>query len=137
MTDRLKASEISARVCETCAETFMPSKGSKGIYCGRQCAQIGISRSTAAQRGEKLRGSGMGRSYRKRNGRHEHRIVAEEKLGRPLVVGEVVHHIDGDFRNNDPDNLAVMTQAEHMREHGLGIPGAPLAHRPWEKRWAS
>jgi hypothetical protein len=96
-----------------------------------------VSRATAKQRADKLRDSGEGRTYRKRDGRHEHRIVAEEKLGRPLRRGEVVHHIDHDFRNNDSANLAVMTQGEHMREHGLGIPGAPLAHRPWEKRWAS
>jgi hypothetical protein len=28
----------------------------------------------------------------------------------------------------------VLSQAEHMREHGLGIPGKPLEHRPWEYR---
>jgi hypothetical protein len=38
-------------------------------------------------------------------------------LGRPLEPGEIVHHIDHDKRNNDPANLQVMTQAEHMRLH--------------------
>jgi hypothetical protein len=28
-----------------------------------------------------------------------------------------------------------MTQGEHMREHGLGVPGKTLWWRPWEKRW--
>lgn len=42
-------------------------------------------------------------SYRK-----EHFIVAEEKIGRPLLKGEVVHHIDGDKLNNSPDNLQVL-----------------------------
>jgi hypothetical protein len=120
-----------------CHEVFTPIRRAKGIYCSRPCANTGVSRATAKQRADKLRDSGEGRTYRKRDGRHEHRIVAEEKLGRPLRRGEVVHHIDHDFRNNDSANLAVMTQGEHMREHGLGIPGAPLAHRPWEKRWAS
>lgn len=46
-----------------------------------------------------------------------HRVVAELKLGRALLPGEIVHHIDGDKWNNDPDNLAVMTQAEHARIH--------------------
>jgi hypothetical protein len=56
-------------------------------------------------------------TYRKRNGRHEHRVVAEEMLGRPLEAGEIVHHIDGNKHNNDPSNLQVMTQSDHLREH--------------------
>jgi hypothetical protein len=56
-------------------------------------------------------------TYRKYLGRHTHRRVAEEKLGRPLRKGEVVHHIDGNRHNNDPSNLAVMTQSEHIALH--------------------
>jgi len=56
-------------------------------------------------------------SYRKKQGRHEHRIVAEQMLGRPLKRGEIVHHIDGNRHNNAPDNLQVMSQADHLRLH--------------------
>jgi hypothetical protein len=43
--------------------------------------------------------------------RLKHHLVAEEKLGRPLVEGERVYFIDGDNRNFDPDNIKVkMTQ---------------------------
>ena len=66
---------------------------------------------------DKLRDRGNGKSYRKIHGRHEHRIVAEKKLGRALEKGEIVHHIDCNERNNKPNNLAVMSRAEHARIH--------------------
>ena len=60
----------------------------------------------------------------KRDGRHplEHRLVMEEKLGRPLRDDELVHHIDRDKTNNDPANLTVMTAAEHSRHHNQKHP---------------
>jgi hypothetical protein len=131
---RLRTHELTPRACRECGEEFVPIRKSKGIYCSRQCANAGAARQSATTRGDAQRGRGEGRTYRKLNGRHEHRVIAEQKLGRTLRKGEVVHHIDGDRLNNAPENLAVMTQAEHMRQHGLAIPGKPLAHKPWEKR---
>lgn len=65
-------------------------------------------------------GSGEGKSYEKTFGVHTHRLVAAEKLGRPLRKGEVVHHKDEFKRNNDPNNLHVFeSQAEHARHHKL------------------
>lgn len=47
----------------------------------------------------------------------EHRVVMEQKLGRPLQRGEVVHHIDGNRANNHPDNLEVYeNNALHLAE---------------------
>lgn len=68
-------------------------------------------------RANTLRGKGSGKGYTKVNGVHRHRLVAEEKLGRKLLPGEIVHHKDGNKRNDDPENLEVMTQSEHIREH--------------------
>lgn len=48
---------------------------------------------------------------------YEHRLVAEEKLGRRLRRGEQVHHSDHNPQNNDPDNLEVMTIAWHRFRH--------------------
>jgi hypothetical protein len=69
---------------------------------------------------------GRKRRYEDENGylrdadtdRLEHREVAEEKLGRPLRDGEVVHHIDRDKHNNHPSNLWVFrNQEEHHEAH--------------------
>lgn len=62
--------------------------------------------------------TGNGKTYAKKHGRHTHRVVAEMLLGRALLPGEVVHHIDGNRRNNAPANLMVFrSQAEHARWH--------------------
>lgn len=47
----------------------------------------------------------------------EHRHVMETHLGRKLTKKEVVHHRDGVKRNNDPDNLEVMSLSEHTKLH--------------------
>ena len=107
------------RTCDVCGRMFLMKPSTTGRLCSRRCAA------------DAQRGTGEGRAYRKLMGRHEHRVVAEQKLGRPLARGEVVHHIDGDIHNNAPENLAVMTQGEHMRLHGLGIPGVRPPWEPW------
>ena len=68
----------------------------------------------------------MAKTYKDKNGYLRfrdsdipvHRWVAENKLGRPLRPGEVVHHKDRDKLNNDPDNLWVFaSQEEHDMAH--------------------
>lgn len=130
----------SARNCKTCGISFTPKfKKRHQRYCSIHCVWIGtkgpeynakIARDSVERRATAQRNTGEGKSYRKLMGEHEHRVIAARMLGRPLQRGEVVHHKDGDYRNNSRDNLAVMTQGEHMREHGIAIPGKKNMNHP-------
>lgn len=48
--------------------------------------------------------------------RGEHRIVMEKIIGRNLSTNEHVHHLNGVRHDNRPENLCVMSKAEHHRE---------------------
>lgn len=52
--------------------------------------------------------------------RDEHRLVMERHLSRKLERFEVVHHIDGDKRNNDLSNLELQSLSEHSKHHRVG-----------------
>lgn len=52
-------------------------------------------------------------------GRLQHVVVMEELIGRSLLPDECVHHKDGNRTNNSPDNLELMTRAEHARLHAF------------------
>lgn len=126
--------------CEECGkEIKMPPsqyKRAKQHFCSRKCHMKNMNRELNPKRmtlevREKLsdikRKKNVSLSpdtYEKTLGRHTHRIMAEQKIGRPLHPGEVVHHIDGDKHNNAPDNLMVFeSQAEHARWHKLNERG--------------
>lgn len=122
--------EECRRICPVCEEPFYALKPStKQRCCSHACAftEIGDKVRAAAstpearaKSGDALRDRGEGKSYRKRGGRHEHRVVMEEKLGRALLPGEIVHHRDETKRNNAPDNLELTNRRDHARHHNLG-----------------
>lgn len=116
--------------CTRCGKPMYrsPSQRKRGRpFCSRQChmimlnSELNPTRMTESVRNkisDSRRGSGNGATYAKKFGQHEHRLVAEQILGRPLRKGEVVHHIDRNRRNNDPKNLMIFaSQAEHVQWH--------------------
>lgn len=46
-----------------------------------------------------------------------HRWVMSEILKRPLKESEIVHHINGNTRDNSSDNLKLSDSLRHKREH--------------------
>ena len=60
--------------------------------------------------------------------RGEHVLIAERAIGRPLPLDAIVHHVDGDGKNNEHSNLVVCPsqtyhQLLHLRQRALDACG--------------
>lgn len=60
------------------------------------------------------------------NGREHQRVV--RAAGIELSSSDVVHHIDGNKRNNALDNLEILTRGEHVRLHFGISPSEPRGY---------
>ena len=113
--------------CAECSTEFFvrPSRAIRQNtkYCCYACHQIGEGKKggkiVGLRRSEYAeRQPGGRKSYPKKDGRHIHRTKAEQKIGRPLLPGEIVHHDDENKQNFASENLIVLpNQAAHARLH--------------------
>lgn len=53
-----------------------------------------------------------------------HRVIVENRIGRPLRKDEHVHHIDENKANNSDENLAVLSASAHALLHRPSLPMA-------------
>lgn len=61
---------------------------------------------------------------------YEHRLVAEQKLGRRLRKGEIPHHINGIKTDNRPENIEVVESLfAHRVRHRRRSSGLQLPHQ--------
>ena len=99
------------RTCNTCGIDFefvlAMSKWNAGRFCSRTCY---------VQRPETRlpKRSSDGYMVLWRDGKYvkEHRVVMEEHLGRPLLPGENVHHVNGVKTDNRLENLELWSTSQ-------------------------
>lgn len=100
--------------CDLCGTHFMKKRSdiwrSDHNFCSEECYRDYTSLN---------RQSKNGLHY---NGKAVYRMMMEHVLGRPLLPEEMVHHIDGNHKNNALSNLVIVSQSEHQKIHAATKP---------------
>lgn len=116
-------------ICEFCGtefETYRSHSSQPPRFCSIQCIGYAQQReNNPAYNGGRYKCNGYYVVFSpdhpfasKKNLVLEHRLIMEKKIGRYLTEQEVVHHIDRDKTNNDPDNLMLFkNNSEHIKFH--------------------
>lgn len=115
-----KQSPEAYRKCKRCDKEFRTNpayikrRENAGLFCTKECFVL--------YRKENLKRSIGKDGYISINGVREHRIVMEKHLGRKLLKDEHVHHKNHDKTDNRIENLVILSNSEHRREHEKDIP---------------
>lgn len=117
--------------CALCMKLFTPARKEQ-VLCSLACRQANNAKGRRGQSTglqskpykQRLTKDGYLRMYAAKHpfaeGRKEmfvHDMVMEMKLGRRLLLNEVVHHMDEVKTNNLIENLEVKTHAQHSSDH--------------------
>lgn len=118
---RKMCDEKNEKVCANCGSVFYRTgKPKYKSFCSQECSKEYMK---GIQSPFWKGGTELNTGYRmlKVNGKYEleHRVLMERHIGRKLEPGEVVHHKDGNRKNNLLNNLIIMEKREHDRYHTL------------------
>lgn len=127
---RRRAAKKPPRVCKIPECTEFASKGGFGL-CGKHYARFKrhgdieyvtseLERRILTRQAQPKLGKVAKNTYRKLLGKHEHRRMVEQFIGRRLLPTEIVHHVDENKHNNDISNLQIVNRSEHAKIHFWG-----------------
>lgn len=116
--------------CEYCGKTIGKANRKTQKFCSTKCAsdsrkiELSIPERLEDPKRKLDKNIGYVRVYvpehpeaNTRGFVYEHRLIAEQMLGRRLKKGEIVHHKNRKRWDNREENLVVMDEKEHAKHH--------------------